>query len=164
MDPITPPILHLPFGLEGKLLARQKERKTLPNRLPPLPNPPHSIARTCPATVTASFRKQERAILFRNSPSSATESPPVTCLPTSLQPMLLGGQAQKRPARCFHRLPSPPHGAEDVDTWKLFAAPCRLPAAIRESRGRKPANLRNRPVHGVSAPGFWGILLRTRFL
>ena len=125
VDPITPPILHLPVGLEGKLLAWQKERKTLPNRLPPSPPPPF-IARICPATATASFRKQGGvAILFRNSPSSAAASPPVTCLPTSLQPMLRGGQAQKAPARCFHGLPSQTHGTEDVDIWKLFAAPCR---------------------------------------
>ena len=164
VDPITPPILHLPFGLEGKLLAWQKKRKTLSNRLPRLPQPPHFIARTCPATATASFRKQGGggASLFRNCPSSAAASPPVTCPPTSLQPMLRGGHPRDASTGSHHS-----HTdvcAEDVDTWKLFAAPCRPPAGIREPRGRKPANLRNHPIRGVSAPGFWGILLRIGFL
>ena len=102
------------------------------------------------------------AILFRNCPSSAAASPPVTCPPTSLQPMLRGGHPRDASTGSHHS-----HTdvcAEDVDTWKLFAAPCRPPAGIREPRGRKPANLRNHPIRGVSAPGFWGILLRIGFL
>ena len=54
--------------------------------------------------------------------------------------------------------PAPITGAEDVDTWKLFAAPCRLPAAIREPRGRKPANLGDHPVQGGFSPRMLGDL------
>lgn len=110
----------------GSCLPGRRRGRPFLTGYPPLPHPPHFIARICPATATASFRKQWGvAILFRNSPSSAAASPPVTCLPTSLQQMLRGGQAQKAPARCFHVLPSQPQGTEDVDIWKLFAAPCR---------------------------------------